>query len=153
MAYKCVECGHIFEEGEQIRWDEDRGEFWGSSCSETMSGCPRCGGFYEETKSCEICGSEHLENELLNGVCEDCIDEYKNDANMCYKIGETDKDNIKLNSFLTAMFDVEEIEKILFKELVKNTDKIDCSDFINVDRSWFAERLAEEVKKDENAKG
>ena len=153
MAYKCVECGHIFEEGEQIRWDEDRSEFWGSDCSETMSGCPCCGGSYEETKACEICGSEHLESELVNGVCEECLDEYKNDANMCYKIGETDKDNIKLNSFLTAMFDVEEIEKILFKELVKNTNNIDCSDFINADRSWFAERLAEEVKKDENAKG
>ena len=152
MAYKCLKCGNIFEEGEQIYWDEDRGELWGSSCSETMSGCPCCGGSYEETKACEICGSEHLENELLNGVCEECIDEYKNDANMCYKIGENDKEPIKLNCFLTAIFSAEEIEDILLREFKKNSDNIDCSNFINADRSWFAERLAEEVKKNENGK-
>ena len=152
MAYKCLKCGHIFEYGEEATWTEDRGEFWGGSCSETMSGCPCCGGSYKQTKACEICGSEHLDSELVGGVCEECIEEYKHDANICYKIGESDKDNIKLNCFLTAMFDANEIEAILFRELVKNTDNIDCSDFINVDRSWFAERLAEEVKKNENGK-
>lgn len=145
MAYKCVECGNIFEEGEQIRWDEDRGEFWGSSCSETMSGCPCCGGSYEETKACEICGSEHLENELLNGVCEECINEYKKDIDVCYKVGKNDFESINLNCFLATMFSAEEIEQILLEKLKK--EKADCSEFANADIYWFAERLTEEVKK------
>jgi hypothetical protein len=49
MIYKCVDCGHIFEEGEQAVWYEDRGEFWGVPCSERMTGCPICNGDYEET--------------------------------------------------------------------------------------------------------
>ena len=42
MAYKCLSCGHVFEEGEQACWTESRGEYWGSPCYETMSGCPVC---------------------------------------------------------------------------------------------------------------
>jgi predicted nucleic acid-binding Zn-ribbon protein len=46
--YKCADCGHIFEEGEQAIWYEDRGEFWGVPCRERMTGCPVCHGAYEE---------------------------------------------------------------------------------------------------------
>ena len=150
MAYKCVECGHIFEEGEQICWDEDRGEFWGSSCSETMSGCPCCGGSYEETKACEICGSEHLEEDLNGGLCDECIDKYKNDFDMCFKIGKNDYDKVELNCFLASVFEKDEIEEILFEELKKRNKyvTVDCEKFINSDRSWFAERLVEELEKE-----
>lgn len=54
--YKCMECGHLFEEGEQKTWKEDRGECWGSPCYEEMSGCPLCNGAYEEATACKICG-------------------------------------------------------------------------------------------------
>ena len=66
---------------------------------------------------------------------------------------------VELNCFLASMFDKQEIEEILFREL-KNEEKyikelvnLDCEKFVNSNRDWFAERLAEEVKKDENAKG
>lgn len=39
---KCEDCGAIFEEDELATWQESRGEFWGSSCYETMQGCPHC---------------------------------------------------------------------------------------------------------------
>lgn len=39
---KCEECGAIFEEDELASWNEDRGEFWGQRCFETMQGCPHC---------------------------------------------------------------------------------------------------------------
>lgn len=48
MMYQCADCGHIFEEGEQAVWYEDRGEFWGVPCRERMTGCPVCHGAYEE---------------------------------------------------------------------------------------------------------
>ena len=155
MAYICLNCGHIFEEGEQANWEESRGEFWGHACSENMSGCPLCHGEYEESTPCEICGSEHLEEELNGGVCDECIEKYQHDIDMCFKIGSNDTDDVKLNCFLASMFDKEEIEEILFRELkeAQKYRQIDCEKFIESDRSWFAERLAEEVKRDENAKG
>ena len=159
MAYKCLDCGHIFEEGEQAFWSESRGEYWGEPCSEEVSGCPLCRGDYEKTIPCEICGAEHTRDELFGGVCEECIEKYQNDLDMCLKIGANDTEDVKLNYFLASMFDKEEIEKILFKELVKAKEYLseyiqkDCEKFANSNRDWFVERLIEEVKKNENAKG
>ena len=31
MVFRCNDCGHIFDEGEEYTWQESRGEFWGSS--------------------------------------------------------------------------------------------------------------------------
>lgn len=159
MAYKCYDCGHIFESGEESFWSESRGEFWGFPCYENVSGCPKCKGEYGETKKCEICGSEHLEEELNECVCDECLEKYQNDIDMCFKVGSGDVENVKLNCFLASMFDKEEMETILFRELkerekyMKSYLQIGCEKFVNSDRSWFAERLSEEVKKNENAKG
>ena len=72
MMFKCIECGYVFEEGEQAVWYEDRGEFWGVPCSERMTGCPKCRGDYEEATECENCGEWHDEYELEDGLCEKC---------------------------------------------------------------------------------
>ena len=154
MAYKCLECGHIFEEGEQENWLESRGEYWGTPCSEEMSGCPLCHGEYEETVQCSVCGAEHIEDELEGGVCEDCIDLYKYDVNMCFRIGEKEPMEIELNSFLTSMYSVDEIEALLWHDILK-TQKlcaVDCTPFIEADRIWFAENLSKEVNNYENGK-
>ena len=155
MAYICLKCGHIFEEGEQAHWEESRGEFFGRICSESMIGCPLCHGEYEESTPCEICGSEHLEEDLIGGVCDDCIDKHRYDIDMCFKVGKNDTENIEINCFLASIFDKTEIEEILFRELkeAEKCRKIDCEKFIEIDRDWFAERIAEEVRKNENAKG
>lgn len=148
MAFKCLSCGHIFEEGEQARWEECHPYGMGYA-SESFSGCPICNGDYEETKQCEICGGEFLEDELLGGcVCEECVEEYKRDLETCYKIAETaEKEEIKINPLLVSLFDVDEIETILYQKLESVKDNIDCSAFINEDKDWFAEKLAEEVSK------
>lgn len=156
MWYKCLDCGHIFEEGEEKKWQECVGEFWGTPTYQTYSGCPLCRGDFEETIPCDICGSEHLENELIGGVCEECIEECRYDINTCYEIGKNDDEPIKINLFLATLFDKEEIEEILLNVLLqreKILGKVDCLKFINADKSWFAEILAEEVKKNEKAKG
>jgi hypothetical protein len=152
MTYICLECGHIFDDGEQSQWVENRGEFWGMSCHEGMSGCPKCRGDYEKSVPCAICGSEHLEEDLVGGVCEECISEYKNDFDMCYKVCGGEKDEIKLNALLVSLFDVADIEAILYQYVKNNCPDIDCTPFIENDESWFADRLIEEVKKDENKK-
>jgi hypothetical protein len=156
MTYKCLECGHIFEDGEEAHWSESRGEFWGRPCSEEMTGCPLCKGDYAETEPCDICGSAHLPDELTSGVCEECIEEYRYDINTCFEIGKNENEKIPINCFLASLFDKDEIEDILFKALLKEekiyNKKTDCKQFIDSDKNWFAERLAEEVKKNENSK-
>lgn len=153
MAYKCLECGHIFDEGEQAVWSESRGEFWGIPCSEEMSGCPLCKGEYEKTVQCAFCDSEHLEDELFGGVCDECIDEYRKDFNSCYELSFGETTEIKINSLLASLFEVSDIEQILKEYIRDRWQDVDCSPFIDEDKSWFGEKIAGEVKKDENAKG
>ncbi len=75
MKYKCVDCGAVFEEDEVAVWEESRGEFWGVSCSETVSGCPACKGDYDEAFKCKRCGEWCFEDELEDGLCESCQEE------------------------------------------------------------------------------
>lgn len=141
MAYKCLNCGHIFDEGEERRWIEPHGE--------EMTGCPLCSEGYERTRQCKMCGGEFLEDELFGGICQDCIDGYSYDIDMCYKIGECDKESIEINSFLANSFRQLEIETILYSVLKEREKirKIDCKNYIYEDLEYFAEKLAEEVNK------
>jgi DNA-directed RNA polymerase subunit RPC12/RpoP len=69
----CLECGKTFEDDEIECWQESRGEFWGEPAYENMSGCPHCGGAYEEAYECENCGEYFTLDELdENHLCEDC---------------------------------------------------------------------------------
>lgn len=56
QMFKCLECGHLFEEGEQKKWKEERGEYNGTLCFEELSGCPACQGAFEKATACKICG-------------------------------------------------------------------------------------------------
>lgn len=62
--YKCLECGHVFDEGEERRWTEPHGE--------PMAGCPVCGCAYDEAYQCDECGAYCLSDELYSGLCVDC---------------------------------------------------------------------------------
>lgn len=147
MTYKCLECGNIFEDGEQARWEETHG----LDCPpyEKWSGCPICKGSFEETKQCKICGGEFFEDELNGGcVCEDCVESHKRDLKTCYKIAETtEKQEIKINALLASVFDITEIEEILYQQLESVGNNNDFSVFINQDKDWFADKLVEEVSK------
>lgn len=63
--YKCLECGNIFEDGEQAEWREDYGE--------KFSGCPICKGDFVEARNCKWCGDVFTEEELYDGLCEKCL--------------------------------------------------------------------------------
>ena len=146
MTFKCYECGHIFESGDEQTWIESYGE--------QMSGCPVCAGGYEETVQCSICGSEHLADELDGGVCETCVDGYRYDISMWRIIGEKSKADVSINGFFASMYSSEEIEELIWRDML-NTQKfksVDCTPFIEADRIWFAENLAEEVNNYENGK-
>ena len=45
--YKCVACGHLFEDGEQETYRENMVECHGSPAYQDFSVCPVCGEAYE----------------------------------------------------------------------------------------------------------
>jgi hypothetical protein len=152
MAYKCLSCGHIFEEGEQSYYEDKHG--LENPPFERVVCCPICGGVYEETERCKICGCECLEEELNSEICDVCVDKYSRDIDICLKIGEKDTETVELNCFLAFVFDKEYIEKLLLRELndlrkcAKSLLEMDCEKFVEMDRCWFAERLLEELEKE-----
>lgn len=145
MAYKCRDCEHIFDEGEEAVWQERLGEY-----DKEMIGCPWCySNDYDETKQCEICGGEHLDDELFGGVCEECLDKARHNFNLCHKICGDEKWEIKINALLASLFDEGDIEQILMEYIAERWTDVDCSSFVDNDPDWFGEQLAKEVNKNE----
>lgn len=142
MFYKCLNCGHIFEEGEEKCIKEMHG--FANGNGEEFFVCPSCGGDFEETVQCSICGSHFLDGELTNGVCDTCINEYRFDPEFCYKISVGESKKVEINTFLASVLDVGDINQILFEYVKKNKEKIDCMPFIDDDRYYFAESIIAE---------
>lgn len=145
--YKCLECGHVFDEEDVAEWEESRGEYWGSPCYEKMSGCPVCHGEYEEAKICLICGRLCNDSEINYGICDDCIDSYTFKFEKCYELSIGEYEEVKINSLVASILDNGDINQILVEYIRKNLPDIDCSNFINYDRSWFAEQISKEKNK------
>ena len=74
--YKCVECGNLFEEGEQSVSEEKIGVCFGFPAYEKHSSCPYCGGNYEVAQRCKICDEWDI---LYDGFCDECKKYYKRD--------------------------------------------------------------------------
>lgn len=71
--YKCIDCGHIFEDGEEAL-REEKHPYGSTTASEYFSVCPVCGGDFETAQTCKKCGGAFLEGELIGGYyCEDCL--------------------------------------------------------------------------------
>lgn len=139
--YKCTECGHIFESGEEARWFETHG----LDCEpyEECCGCPICKGGFDDADRCAICGTVHFESDLNGGVCDDCIDKYRHDFDACYSIAPEEKETIEINSLLASLFYESDIEQILKEYVRDRMPDVDCSHYIDTDKSWFGERLVE----------
>jgi hypothetical protein len=156
--YKCNDCGHIFEEGEAGYYSEYMGECHGSPAYEEFSCCPSCGGEYEEAQSCKICGGVFLYDEMSEGLCKECLNnlvaDYKYDIKKCYSLSQKNeaKSKVEIDNFLACMFTEKEINEVLYRELVvaSSIKPVDCTPFIEEDRYWFDERIAEEVNNNDN---
>lgn len=92
---------------------------------------------------CGICYEKFEEGELYRGYCKTCLEDevrqYKHDHETCYKLGETCKEDVKINGFLVSQFEPEEIEAILYEHLKQSAKlrPVDCSWFIESDEYWF----------------
>lgn len=73
----CLECGHVFDEEDIVRWQESRGEYWGAPCYETVTGCPACRGDYVETYRCSCCdewiADDYVKIETGERFCNNCF--------------------------------------------------------------------------------
>ena len=81
--FVCCECGEIFFE--PIRWKEDRGECFGFSSYEELSGSPCCYGEYTTAYECDCCGEIIQSNYVKIGdkrYCDNCF--------LNYELGEED---------------------------------------------------------------
>ena len=101
MMFKCCECGHLFEEGEQSVWYENQGECHGVTAMEKFSGCPLCQGDYEEVHQCNECGDWHTDDELYSGLCEKCLRETIN-YDTFFEYCEANKDEQYLDIFVMS---------------------------------------------------
>ena len=70
----CQDCGALCED--IITYQDNNTEYFGTPCSETVSGCPYCGGYCTETLQCDECG-EYIKDRYIvtrNGlkICDEC---------------------------------------------------------------------------------
>lgn len=143
--YKCKKCGEVMM-GEDITIvTENLGiNKYGEHGEETYPVCPHCrSDRLIKLGECVICG-EHTENEH-DGLCDRCIEQYENNIDECFEIGENSTESLDLNCFLASMFSRGEIEEILLEVLKR--DGVDCRRFIEEDPVWFGDRAAERLKE------
>ncbi len=76
MTYICTSCGNIFEEGEErIDYTESYEEDSDRWITTTLKVCPSCGSrFYERAVRCDECFGYFLEDDLTDGLCQECHD-------------------------------------------------------------------------------
>lgn len=101
MMYRCENCGHLFEEGEQAVWEERHG--LDTPPYEKCSGCPICGGTYEKVHQCAGCGDWHSDDELYEGWCETCLRESIN-YDTFFEYCEANRDEEYLDCFVMSEF-------------------------------------------------
>lgn len=101
MMFKCCECGHLFEDGEQAIWYENQGECHGRIAMEKFGGCPMCKGEYEQVHQCKECDEWHTEDELYSGWCEKCLRETIN-YDTFFEYCEANKDEQYLDIFVMS---------------------------------------------------
>lgn len=142
MRYQCHECDRRFEEPDIIT--EKHG--LDTPPCEKIGVCPYCKGYFEEMTQCRICGQYFTDGELSDGVCDECIYEHSTDIELCYRLGEEAEESIKLNGFIASVFTEEQINEILWNRIkeINRMVNISCYDFIDSDKSWFAEQLIKE---------
>lgn len=140
--FKCMHCGHEFEEIDRKHYDNSTG-VWEEYC-------PNCGSEdIEEAAQCEICGDWHAADYLHCGVCEKCAE--LDDPREAYAYGSARKSCVELNGFLAYSYSAQEIEAALWKDLMSSRPSLVkeyANKFITDDLGDFAEWYKEEHKDD-----
>lgn len=151
----CEDCGAVVDESELVTTRSYVSDYMGG-CYETYTECS-CGGSVVDAKQCEMCGEYFREDELHDGICDECLkDEATVDnAIKCGKDGSARAD-VSVNGFLAMLFTSEKIDEILIREVERLVGKSDenAKHIIDVaeawcleDKSYFAEWLQRSNRK------
>ena len=101
-----------------------------------------------EYVECAICGNKAEADEIINKVCNHCIEENSSLEN-AIDWGKDDKTQLKINPLWLSVFGENQINKILQVEFEKKPDWLQqefIDSYINSDKGGFAEYL---IKKEE----
>ena len=128
MEYVCRNCGTVFDEGQQVTWEESHG--LESGPYEQYVGCPVCNGDFVKTTFCKGCGAPYANSdELYEGLCVSCLRETLSPTKALNYLIDSD-------SFVTFMFEA------VFKSSTPQTVSPDLKAFLIAD---FGRRLYEEI--------
>lgn len=101
MMYRCENCGHLFEDGEQAVWEEKHG--LDTPPYEKWDGCPLCHEGYEEVYQCKECEKWYAKSELYDDWCEKCLCETIN-YDTFFEYCEANKEDNYLDVFVMQEF-------------------------------------------------
>lgn len=108
IEYLCENCNSVFDIDDVID-DYD----YNTNYHDTK--CPCCGSrFFEEARQCEVCGEYVVKDELVDGICESCLDDC--DIDDAVEIGEILAHDFQcVNPFLEEVLGYQAINSILKK--------------------------------------
>lgn len=136
----CNKCGKLRESSELGYAIESHGErHLDIECS--------CGGDFIPARQCKICG-RWFDDTDLNGVCEVCLEEHET-VGVALEIGDANRENVEINSFIASILNPDRINHILEKWVEEHyTDHSDAViAYLESDMSAFAEFLEDKYKE------
>jgi len=98
--------------------------------------CQCCGGIYVEAETCSVCGNYKRPTDLIEGVCEDCLEEFAN-FDTALKFGEDNRIDYEINGFIANLYRLNRDNKLAEK-------------FCLEDEHRFAKFLRKELKNEKN---
>ena len=151
--FLCVECGRLLEDDEYVHSIEPHGE--------EFDVCPYCYGALEEAHKCPICGEYFKEEDLTNGICDDCANkDFEYETALKYIIEKkalryfflewywqvasdvTDEENEEFDNTLISIFNAKAQED---KQTFKTAFYSQLKEYIFNDIYDWTEFLAKEV--------
>lgn len=144
----CNKCGATIENDELKMTTQCHGHSsLGQAYNERIPESCRCGGEFIEATKCAVCG-EWFDNSELEGVCEDCLEEHYT-VGTALAIGDADRTDVEINSFIARVLNPDRINHILEKWVEENfVDGCrDVRDFLNDNKDYFSEWVENEASK------
>lgn len=93
MWYYCLDCGHLFEDGEESEIVDVLDVIDGQPYVERRKCCPECGGDFDRAETCVKCGEVFNPDKLIGRLyCRTCFADILTDANMKRYVSESQED-------------------------------------------------------------
>ena len=144
----CESCGAVFEYAAS-QMDNETGYI--------EQFCPECHSTYiMQAVKCEYCGDWVAEDDAFgfgHTVCEDCLNEQREDLDLLYEATKDDVTEFDLPELFRTFFTDDEIYEVLMRELkaCHEVSRRDTKNFVRRFANEIADKMVEEMEgKDEN---